>query len=133
MITRMRVAEIEAKRNEGMPVKGFDVLFNVEDVKVEQDTVKIRFLYTANYKDNAGVIKIRGEIVSKEEKDTLKTIEDGLKAKKLPPEYMQNIVNAINHMGTANATLVASILNVVPPIRMPLLKFKKAPEKKAAK
>lgn len=133
MITSMRVVEIEAKRGANVQPKGFDVGFNMEDVAVEKDEVKIKFSYTAEYKESGGYIKIKGELVAKEDKDTIKKVENELKNKRLPPEYMQMVVNAVNYFGTTHATVISTVLNTVPPIRMPNLQFKAADEKPAKK
>ncbi len=129
MITRMTISEIEAKKNVSGPVKGFDVMFNGEDVKVEKDEVKIKYAYSANYKGNAGHIKIKGELTAKEDKDMMKKIETEMKNKKLPPEYMQQVVNAVNYFGTTNATIISSVIGLAPPIKMPVLQFKAAEKK----
>ncbi len=130
MITRITISELEAKKNTDARSAGFEVLFNVEDVKIEGDLVKVKYVYTANYRGNAGHIRIKGELTAKEDKDAIKKIEAGLKGKKLPPEYMQKVINAVNYFGTTNATLVASVMNMVPPIKMPVLQLRQG-EKKA--
>lgn len=131
MITRMTINDIEAKKTPGKNNRGFDVLFNLEDVKVEGDEVRIKYIYTANYKENAGHIRLRGELVAKEDKDLIKKVEAELKTKKLPPEYMQKVVNAVNYFGTTNATVIAHTMGMVPPIKMPVLQFKQEEQKKS--
>ncbi len=54
MITMMKVTEIEAKNAVDGISAGFDVLFNVEDVKIEKNEVRLKFAYAAEYKGNAG-------------------------------------------------------------------------------
>ncbi len=124
MITAMRVTEIEAKKEKMDQSMGFDVTFNVENVDINKDEVKLKFVYTASYKGNAGIIRIRGEMIATEDKDTVKGIEAELKNNRLPAEYMQKVVNAVNYFGTTNATVIATVIQLVPPINMPTLQFK---------
>lgn len=133
MITRIRITDIDAKRVPEQRVQGFDVRFNIEKSEVVNDEIRVRFAYEANYKGGSGHIRLKGELVSKEDKETTKKVEEELKAGKLPAEYMQRVVNAVNYYGTTNATVVASVIDIVPPIRMPNLQFKQAPEKKEKK
>lgn len=124
MITRMRITEIEAKKTGDVKTQGFEVLFNLEDVSVDKDEVRVKFAYTADYKGGEGRIKIRGEMTAKEDAETVKKIQEELKNKKVPAEYMQKIVNAVNYFGTTNATVIATVMNMVPPIKLPALQFK---------
>lgn len=123
MITMMKVNEIEAKKGEDTKVSGFDVVFNLENVLINKDEVQIKFVYTANYKTN-GRIRIKGELTATEDKNTIEKIETELKNKRLPSEYMQKIINTVNYFGTINATIIASIINLVPPIKMPELQLR---------
>lgn len=124
MIISIRITEIDAKRNKfDVSIPGFEVLFNVEDVKVENDLVKVKYVYTANYRDDIGYISLKGELVAKEDAETIKKISDNLKEKRLPTDYMEKLVNTINYFGTTNATLVATALGVVPPIKTPTLRI----------
>lgn len=126
MITRIRINEVDAKRVPEKKVQGFDVRFNIDKTEVVNDEIRVNFAYEANYKGDSGHIKLRGEIISKEDKETTKKIEDDLKEGRLPTDYMQKIVNAVNYYGTTHATVVASVIDIVPPIRMPTLHFKQA-------
>ncbi|MBU0585974.1 hypothetical protein KJ780_00525 [Candidatus Micrarchaeota archaeon] len=121
MITKIRVLEIHAQRPEEIKRTGFEVLFNMEDAKVEGDLVKVGFSYVANYPDGNGSIQIKGILHSQEDAETIKKIEDGLKSKKLPPDYMQKLVNTVNYLGTTSATVVASVMNMSPPMKLPAL------------
>lgn len=123
MITMMKVTEIEAKEgDENNNNLGFDVLFNLENVVVNKDEVQIKFVYTVNYKSN-GHIRVKGELTASEDNDTIKKIEFELKNKKLPSEYIQKIINAVNYFGTTNATIIASVINLIPPIKMSELRL----------
>lgn len=124
MITKMSITEIEAKKNLGKRAKGFDVTFTLEDIKIAKEEVRIKFSYKTSYKEDAGHILIRGELLATEDRETIKKIEEGLKAKKLPAEYMQKIVNAVNYFGTTNAAVISTVLNTMPPIKMPVLQFR---------
>ncbi|MDD5337326.1 MAG: hypothetical protein PHS02_02480 [Candidatus ainarchaeum sp.] len=123
MITSLKVTEIDAKRGTSAQGGGFEVMFNIEDVKVEKEDVKIAFVYTAKYKEGEGYIKLKGEMVSREDKETVKKVEQEMKNKRLPADYMQRLVNTVNFFGTTNATVISTVLNVAPPIRMPNLQF----------
>lgn len=126
MITSIRMTEIIAKRGEAPGAQGFEVLFNVEDAKVQKSEVRIKFNYTANYKGSDSAVQIKGEITATEDKETIKKIEESLKGKRLPPDYMQEVVNLINYFGTANASSVALLLGMPAPIKMPVLRIEEA-------
>ena len=121
MITKIRINEITVKRPEDAKNAGFDVLFNVEGIKVNGAEVIINYAYAASYKGNGGIIQIKGIITANEDEKTIKAIETEMKNNKLPPEYMQNVINTINYFGTSNATVIASIVGMPAPIRMPKL------------
>ncbi|MFA5077213.1 MAG: hypothetical protein WC488_02190 [Candidatus Micrarchaeia archaeon] len=133
MITSLKITEVDAKRGAGTPSGGFEVMFNIEDVKVEKDEVRIVFLYNAKYKDGGAYIKLKGELASKEDKETVKKVEQEMKNKRLPTDYMQKVVNTVNYFGTTNATVVSTLLNVAPPIRMPNLQFNEPAPKQEEK
>jgi hypothetical protein len=126
MITGMKITEVEAKKGTDGPVPNFDALFDFEDVKVNKDEVTLRFVYTAKYSDSGGYIRVKGILTSKEDKETAKKVEEESKNKRVPTEYIQSVVNTINYFGATNATVIASVMNMVPPIKMPALTFTKA-------
>lgn len=131
MITRMRITEIHAQRLEDAQGSGFEVLFNVEDVKIDGNDMKIKFAYLAKYAADSGSIQIKGIIQATEDAETIKKISDELKKGKLPSEYMQKLVNNVNYFGTTNATIIASVMNLSPPMKLPVLSFgSKEKEKK---
>lgn len=123
MITRLIVTSIEAKKNIDKKSTNFEVFFNIEDVKVEDDAINVKFNYRAKYNNDGGHIAIKGELSAKENKETIKKIQAGLKDKMFPPEYLQRIINTINYFGSSNATVVASVINLIPPIKLPVLKL----------
>jgi hypothetical protein len=135
MITELKVVEVTATRNPDKQPTAFDVLFNIESVKAEGGKVTIGYVYTAEYAEKTAKIVIRGVLKATEDAATIKSIEESMKEKRMATEYFQRVLNTINYFGTTQATLIATSLGIVPPIKMPGIKIteSKAPAAKPAK
>lgn len=133
MITGVKINEVQAKKMGDEPVPNFDALFDFEEVKVNKDEITLKFVYTAKYGDSGSFIKVKGILTSKEDKETAKKIEEESRNKRVPTEYIQSVVNTINYFGATNATVIAVVMGMVPPVKMPALTFTKAGETTEAK
>lgn len=125
MIVGNRVISIEAKKGE-KEIKGLDIRIGFKDVRESKEILEIDYEYIANYREDAGQIKLTGTIFAKENEKTKKAILDAWKKdKKLPDDYMETALNNVNFMGAANGTIVAKVLNTAPPLLPPRLKMQK--------
>ena len=115
MITGGKIDYVEGKKNREDEFKGLNLNISVEDVKVNGEEVHVSYTYEANYADDIGAIKIKGIIISKEDKKAAKEIDDEWKkSKKMPPAFAEEILSAVNYTGSVNGIFVARVLNLSP-------------------
>jgi len=126
MIVGERILEISANKEKWEPIKGLNINIAMEDVKVDGENVEITYSYTANYEEGVGKLTIKGVLMAKEDKKTAKTIEDTWKKeKKIPDDYAQTTLSAINYSGSANGTLLARVIGLTAPLIPPRIQMKK--------
>lgn len=136
MIVGERILEVSGNRVPKSNIKGLNINISLEDVKLDQENVEITYVYTANYNENVGQIKIKGIILAKEEAKLAKDIIDTWKkSKKIPDEYASVVLSAVNYSGSANGTLLARVLGLTAPLIPPKIQLSKATDggKPAAK
>lgn len=120
VIVGNRVTKIEATREKQEPRKGLNFKINIKDVKVAAKKVDITYDYTAEYTEGVGHITIEGIMTAEEEKSLLDEVKkEWADNKKLPQNYAEVILNAINYFGGINGVLAARIVNLSPPIVPP--------------
>jgi len=120
LITELRINKVEAVRNSDKDILGLNINIGIDNVKVEGQEVKIDFTYTATYLEGVGELKMNGNIVAKEDSKLVKEISDKWgKEKKLPENFAENVLNAINYACGTNGTLVVRAINLSPPILPP--------------
>ena len=120
MIVGNRVAKIEALREKQEPRTGLNFKINIKDVKVAAKKVDITYEYAADYTEGVGKITMEGVITAEEEKALLDEIKkEWADKKRLPQQYAEVILNAINYFGGVNGVLAARIVNLSPPIVPP--------------
>ncbi|MFA6530485.1 MAG: hypothetical protein WCT31_02050 [Candidatus Micrarchaeia archaeon] len=126
MIVGGKIDEVDAKKMKEENISGLNINIVMEDVKVKGEDVEMKYVYTVDYEDKVGVMKITGYLYAKEDKKLVKEIEDSWKKnKKLPEKYAETILNAINYSGSANGTLVARVINLSPPLIPPRIRLGK--------
>ncbi len=135
MIVGERILEVSGKKEAGASIKGLSINIALEDVKHTNGNVEITYVYTANYEDNVGQIKIKGLLMAKEDDKLAREIaENWTKNKKVPDAYAETILSAVNYSGSANGTLLARVLGLTAPLIPPRIQLSKAmPEKPAKK
>ncbi|MFA5107932.1 MAG: hypothetical protein WC492_00145 [Candidatus Micrarchaeia archaeon] len=127
MITGIRIDSVEARREKNEDVKGLDVNIGIDDVKVSGPEVEIKFTYTANYQEGVGVLKMNGALLAHEDAKAAKDISSSwAKDKKLPDEFSEMVLNAINFTCGTNGVLVVRPVNLAPPMIPPRIQLKKA-------
>ncbi len=117
MITGGRIDAVEGKRNKEDTFQGLNINIAVDNVKVEGENVEVAYTYDVSYANDAGSVRVKGALFAKEDKKLAKTIEDEWKkAKKLPNEFAETALTAINFAGSANGIFIARVLNLSPPL-----------------
>jgi len=121
-----KITAVEGKKMKEENPKGLSINISLTDVKTKEDTVEVEYVYTASYPEGVGELIIKGIMYAKEDKKLVKKIEDEWKkSKKVPEEYAELLLSAINYSGSANGTLLARVLNMSPPLFPPKLSLKK--------
>jgi len=124
MIVGNKIIYIEAKKEKDEPPSGFKVDMKIEDVKFENGELIVKYSYTANYEGDVGSIKIVGIARAREENGE-KIAEEWKKTGKLPENLGERFANFINLSGSTNGTLIAKVLNMMPPLIPPRLRISK--------
>lgn len=137
MIVGERILEVSGTKDPSGPIKGLNINISLEDVKMgekNKENVEITYVYTADYRDKIGQIKIKGVLIAKEDSKKSKQIVDSWKKdKKVPDDYAPMVLSAVNYSGSANGTLLARVLNLTAPLIPPKIQLSKpvaAPAKK---
>lgn len=129
-----RIREISGNRVSRGAIKGLSMNISVDDVRVTGKEVELDYTYIANYDEAVGKLQIKGTIIAAEEDSLAKKIaEEWKKSKRLPEEYMETVLSAVNYSGSANGTLLARVLNLSAPLIPPRIQLSKptaAPGKK---
>ncbi len=126
MIVGERIVEISGKREKIEPIKGLSINIGIEKVDVKGENLEIEYVYTANYEENIGQLKIKGVLLAKEDKKLSKEIEDAWKKeKKIPESYTPTVLSAINYSGSANGTLLARVIGLTAPLIPPRIQLSK--------
>lgn len=127
MIVGERILEVSGNKVPKTNIKGLNINIALEDVKLAEEIVEITYVYTANYQEQVGQIKIKGVILAKEEAKLSKEIaETWKKNKKVPDEYATVVLSAVNYSGSANGTLLARVLGLTAPLIPPKIQLSKA-------
>ena len=124
MIVGERILEVSGNKVPKSAIKGLNINISLEDVKLAEENVEITYVYTANYQDDVGQIKIKGILLAKEEPKLSKDIADTWKkSKKVPDEYATVVLSAVNYSGSANGTLLARVLGLTAPLIPPKIQL----------
>jgi hypothetical protein len=133
MIVGERILEVSGNRVPKSSIKGLNINISLEDVKLAEENVEITYVYTANYAESVGEIKIKGVILAREEPKLSKDIADTWKkSRKVPDEYATVVLSAVNYSGSANGTLLARVLGLTAPLIPPKIQLSKPAEGAAA-
>ena len=135
MITGGRINYVEVKRDKDAAPTGININVNVDDVKLEKGELNVKYTYLVNYDEGVATLKILGLLIAKEDKPE-KIVDEFKKTKKLPDEFAEEVLNAINFTCSTNGTLVVRALNLLPPMVLPRIQVQRggtaASGKKAA-
>ncbi len=125
MIVGGKIERVEAEKKKDGKIEGLKIDIKIDDVKVKDENVEIKYTYTAEYAKGMGEIKISGVLYAKEDEKVAKEISESWnkdkKNRTIPKSYASSLLSAINYTGSANGTLVARVLNLSPPLVPPKL------------
>jgi hypothetical protein len=131
MIVGDRISRIDAQINPNVGFSGFKIDIKMGDARREgKDRLLVDYIYTLDY-EKMGKIVIAGTVIEADEKKIPQLEEAWKRDKKLPNDYMEELINIINFVGSAHGTIIARVLNVRPPIIPPKLTIGSGEEKKA--
>ena len=131
MIVGERILEISGSKVPKGSIQGLSINISIDDVKLEGDILETTYVYTADYQEKVGTLKIKGVLLAKEEAATSKSVmETWKKSKKVPDDYASVILSAVNYSGSANGTLIARVLGLTAPLIPPKIQLSKTTEKK---
>lgn len=126
MIVGNRITKVEASRDSQEPRKGLNFKINVKDAKITAKKVEISYEYVADYTEGIGKITMEGVLTAEEEKALLDKIKkEWNDNKRLPQDYAEVIINAINYFGSVNGVLASRIVNLSPPLVPPRFSLSK--------
>lgn len=124
MIVGERIVEVSGKKTAGLSIKGLSINIALEDVEHQNGNVEITYVYTANYDENVGQIRIKGTLMAREEDKLAHEIVDMWKKnKKVPDSYAETVLSAVNYSGSANGTLLARVLGLTAPLIPPRIQL----------
>lgn len=127
MIVGERILEVSGNKVPKMSIKSLGINIQLEDVKMADENIEITYVYTANYEDGVGQIKIKGILLAKEDGKRAKDVVDAWeKTKKVPDDYTSVLLSAVNYSGSANGTLIARVLGLTAPLIPPKIQLSKA-------
>jgi len=126
MIVGERILEINGSKTPGESIKGLSINIAIDNVEKGKENLEITYVYTANYENAAGLIKIKGMLLAKEDAKRSKEILDmWKKSKKVPDDYATAVLSALNYSGSANGTLIARVLGLTAPLIPPRIQLSK--------
>ena len=134
MIVGERILEVSGTKVPKASIKGLSINISLEDVKMGDENLEITYVYTADYQEAVGNIKIKGIILAKEDPKLAKDVVDTWKkSRKIPDEYATVVLSAVNYSGSANGTLLARVLGLTAPLIPPKIQISKPTDGGAAK
>jgi hypothetical protein len=126
MIVGERILEVSGNRVPLQSIKGLNINIQLESVEKGKDNLEITYVYTADYKEKVGEIKIKGMLLAREDAKLSKEIVDSWKKnKKVPDDYATVLLSAVNYSGSANGTLMARVLGLTAPLIPPKIQLGK--------
>ncbi|MCX8174604.1 MAG: hypothetical protein N3E51_00150 [Candidatus Micrarchaeota archaeon] len=124
MITGIKIQSAEAKHEKDEEVSGLNINISIESVSSKGGETTIAFKYVASYLEGVGELKMGGLITAKEDaKLTREIVERWEKEKRLPDDFAEIVLNAINYACGTNGVLVARAVNLSPPIVPPRIEL----------
>ncbi|GEM_PF-3420641 len=94
-----------------------DIKFNgAEFAKTE---MSLRFSWSVIYSPNIGYITLEGRLQYSDTQARIAKLQAGwADGKSVPAEFVQEIINGINHYCTVNSAVVLKAFDIAPPIKV---------------
>ncbi len=135
MITGIEISKVEARRDLSEAISNMRFNINFEDVKVNQENVKISFTFSTVYDGGTpskatkvGELTIAGSVLAKEAKKDAEDIENTWKSKKtLPLKIAEDVINILNFECGARGTLLAYSIGFAAPLPISRAKLTETP------
>lgn len=128
MITGIKISKVEAHRDKENDITGLNVNIGIDAVDVKGGDILIAFNYAADYQEGVGALKMNGQIIAKEDAKVTKEVETRWeKEKRLPDDFAEIVLNAINYTCGTNGTFVVRPVNLSPPIVPPRIQLGQQP------
>ena len=134
MITGVNVSGVEIKREKYDPPSGLSINTDlaIDKMKVENGVVVVDFVYTLNYDEKVGFMKITG-IVGIKDDNPDKFVAECKKTKKLPLKVHQEILSAINFTCSVSGTFFARVVGFMPNVNIPVPSYTDVPQEPEGK
>jgi hypothetical protein len=120
MITGGKITSAEVKIHKDGSTAKRSVNIQIKDMKIEKGVMTIDYEYRVTYGDDVATISIEGSLEAKEENGE-KIVESWKKKKALPDDFAEEVLNVVNYVGSVNGTLIAKVVNLMPPLTLPKL------------
>ncbi len=115
-----RIVKLEAEKLNDGEISKFETSFNLSDVTLDKDVLKISYTTKMTYHVEIASMSVTGEVFYKDDEKKLKQVyEDFKKDHRLPNEMVEEVIQAINFASGSVGTLGAFAIGVSAPLNMP--------------
>ncbi len=97
----------------------------------KQEALRFTFEFKASYEPKLAHITLEGEVLWVDSNEKIEaTLKSWKKDKKLPPEVMNPVLNAVLARSNVEALVLSRELNLPPPVPLPKVELDQPPAKK---
>ena len=120
MFTGSKIKSVKAVRNKEGPLEGLNINVKVEGVEQRGELVEVKFDYTADYRKQVAVVRIKGSLFFREDLVFAEKIKNSYdETGEIPKEFLENALNTVNYVCGVDAALLTETLGLKPPL-MPM-------------
>ena len=117
MFTGSKIKSVKGVRNKEGPLEGLNVNIAIEGVEQRGEAVEVKFDYTADYRKQMAIIKIKGSLFFKEDLAFAEKIKQAFdETKGMPPDFLKVVLNTANYICGVEAALLTETLGLKPPL-----------------
>ena len=114
----------DARKNSPQQPEKMDTNINFTAVELSKNQLMLDFDYTVLYSPDQSHLRLSGKAAFSGT-ESKKLFDEWQKDKKFTGKEGEMVLNAINYNVSINAIFLAKVFNMVPPIVLPTLTFKK--------
>lgn len=114
----------DARKISPQPPEKMDTNINFTKVELSKNMLMLDFDYTVIYAPDESHLRLSGKAAFSGA-ESKKLFDEWQKDKKFTGKEGEMVLNAINYNVSINAIFMAKVFNMVPPIVLPTLTFKK--------